>query len=954
MALSKPFALLVAAASLVAVPRAFASYPTLTNATLSTNAATGPWFLTPYISSTNFNSQITAQDVSTGVYISSISANGLIVLWHFDEGSGTTAFDYSGQHDTGTLSNAPTWTTGVFGGALQFNGTNQGVYGSTVFNTEPNTVNEECWFKTTTTTGGKLLSYENTQTGTAANDYDANLYMANSGQVLYGNYNSQAGVVQTVSSPLSYNDGNWHHVVAQTSPTTGESLYVDGVLVAQNTAYNVVQQFGSAYWRVGSGNLQYWTSAPSSYYFNGTIDEVRVSTVVMTSLQVAKDYEAGLASLAGNGTNTINNSAGLLVSTGAPTGLYLQWHLDEFGGSIALDASGNGNTGTKVGNPTLTSGEFGEGLTLNGSSQYLYSPLLPTFPFVLTEELWFKTTQTSGTEDLIDLNHSQTLTAGSTDRLVRINASGQVGFYVFNGGVGYSILSSQSYNDGNWHHVAATLSSTFGIQLYVDGNLVAANSSVTSADNYSDGGPYLIVGRGSEGYFNGTIDEVRFSTVARNSLQIALDYLDDTLASQNSGKPFEVMYSSNSGASWAFLGASSTTMTGANGTITAQTLQSNALSVPPYGSGTTNQVTTVAQNRGGQVTVNIYTVIVDTTQPTAPTVASLSNPTLTSLQANGVTGSTQPLSGLAAAPYDVQWSTSTSFGIIAADSGWVTGPTAVGTGLLFPNTTYYVRAHAVSEDGVVGPFSSVFPSLSTLANPVSIPSGAPVLITSTTFTETWTALPSSPPPSTCEGYELDLSTTNFAAGTVIYTTTTPSNLANTLSIAGLNPSTTVYIRVGTINWNGALNYVALSSANIQISQNVATIIMGLDTNLQLSTVSANSVGITNLGNLPITLVLTGSDVTSSSPWSLAASSGVETAVLQGEWNSIQPTSGSFNTAITAAPVNSSAVNYIGNQTGHALAPGATGTMYFKFSAPTSTTQLGAPHVLQVIYQSNYP
>jgi hypothetical protein len=81
---------------------------------------------------------------------------------------------------------------------------------------------------------------------------------------------------------------------------------------------------------------------------------------------------------------------------------------------------------------------------------------------------------------------------------------------------------------------------------------------------------------------------------------------------------------------------------------------------------------------------------------------------------------------------------------------------------------------------------------------------------------------------------------------------------------------------------------------------------------------------------------------------------VETAVLQGEWNSVQPTSASFNTAITPAPVNSSAVNYAGNQSGHALAPGATATMYFKFWSPTSTTQLGDPHVLQIIYQSNFP
>jgi hypothetical protein len=32
--------------------------------------------------------------------------------WHFDEGSGTSASDYSGNGKTGTLTNGATWTAG--------------------------------------------------------------------------------------------------------------------------------------------------------------------------------------------------------------------------------------------------------------------------------------------------------------------------------------------------------------------------------------------------------------------------------------------------------------------------------------------------------------------------------------------------------------------------------------------------------------------------------------------------------------------------------------------------------------------------------------------------------------------------------------------------------------------------------------------------------------------------
>jgi hypothetical protein len=50
---------------------------------------------------------------------------GLVGYWQFDEGSGTSGSDSSGQGNTGNLINTPTWIAGVSGNALSFNGTNQ-------------------------------------------------------------------------------------------------------------------------------------------------------------------------------------------------------------------------------------------------------------------------------------------------------------------------------------------------------------------------------------------------------------------------------------------------------------------------------------------------------------------------------------------------------------------------------------------------------------------------------------------------------------------------------------------------------------------------------------------------------------------------------------------------------------------------------------------------------------
>ena len=53
-----------------------------------------------------------AQDITTG----------LVGHWKFDETSGTSASDSSGNNNTGTLTNSPTWTTGKIGGALSLDG----------------------------------------------------------------------------------------------------------------------------------------------------------------------------------------------------------------------------------------------------------------------------------------------------------------------------------------------------------------------------------------------------------------------------------------------------------------------------------------------------------------------------------------------------------------------------------------------------------------------------------------------------------------------------------------------------------------------------------------------------------------------------------------------------------------------------------------------------------------
>ena len=73
--------------------------------------------------------------------------------WNFDDGSGTTAVDSSGNGRSGTLVNGPTWATGKFNQGLSFDGVNDRVDVAHVsaLNAYPLTIST--WFKTNSTGG---------------------------------------------------------------------------------------------------------------------------------------------------------------------------------------------------------------------------------------------------------------------------------------------------------------------------------------------------------------------------------------------------------------------------------------------------------------------------------------------------------------------------------------------------------------------------------------------------------------------------------------------------------------------------------------------------------------------------------------------------------------------------------------------------------------------------------
>ena len=134
---------------------------------------------------------------------------------------------------------------------------------------DPTTLSIEAWFKTSTTTGGRLVGFGDSQAGNSVNA-DRAVYMANSGQLYFG---VSAGAMHTIIPRCPTTTASRTRVA--TLSGAGMFLYVDGSQVASDPTTTTAQNY-TGYWRVGEDNLAGWPGAPTSNFFNGIIDDVAV------------------------------------------------------------------------------------------------------------------------------------------------------------------------------------------------------------------------------------------------------------------------------------------------------------------------------------------------------------------------------------------------------------------------------------------------------------------------------------------------------------------------------------------------------------------------------------------------------------------------------------------------------------------------------------------------------
>jgi|GEM_PF-237165 len=326
-------------------------------------------------------------------YGKAVYDNDPLIYWRLNDTDGT-AKDSGAYNSPGTYNGSVTHgVSGAIAGNTATSFDSNAMVASNQAYSGPTTYSLETWFKTTTNVGGKIIGFGNSQTGLSSS-YDRHVYMQDNGTLAFGVWTGQTNLAITSAS---YNDGNWHHLVAEQS-SDGMKLFVDGSLQATNPQTG--SQAYDGYWKIG-GDVT-WNS--SSYYFAGTLDEAAVYGTALSAADVLNHYNLG---------SSIANVPPVAAFSSTTTDL-----------TSSLDGSGSTDPDGSI---VAYAWDFGDSNTGTGATATHTYTLPGTYvvSLTVTDNRGAKNTVThSVTATLPNVAPTAAFTTTATDLAVAVNGSG--------------------------------------------------------------------------------------------------------------------------------------------------------------------------------------------------------------------------------------------------------------------------------------------------------------------------------------------------------------------------------------------------------------------------------------------------------------------------------------------------------------------------------------------------
>jgi hypothetical protein len=199
-----------------------------------------------------------------------VSDPNLVAWWKLDEGQGTTAIDWSGHKNDGTLINGPKWVNGYHDIALEFDGSDDYAnFGNTSSWPAGNSARSICgWGKTDTIASGWrwIAAYGSAGTSLA-------MFIGLNGQSLYG-----GGYGDDVFIDGFWEVDVWHHICLTYDGTTAK-LYADGIEVASEAKS----------WNLTLGRAHIGRQVnDAAEFWDGSVDDVRIYDKALTPDEIKK------------------------------------------------------------------------------------------------------------------------------------------------------------------------------------------------------------------------------------------------------------------------------------------------------------------------------------------------------------------------------------------------------------------------------------------------------------------------------------------------------------------------------------------------------------------------------------------------------------------------------------------------------------------------------------------